>query len=84
MRDIKINDDPIERVRIDPSDNKGVFKFYDIGVVYNSCSLKDYCNPNPCQNGAKCNQTEDNVMCDCHDTLYEGSTCHRRKELIHY
>lgn len=84
MRDIKINDDPMERVRVDPPNNEPVFKFYDIGVVYNSCSLKDYCNPNPCQNGAKCNQTEDNVMCDCHDTLYEGSTCHRRKELILY
>lgn len=76
MRDIKINDDVLERVRVSKNANE-YFPLADIGVLYNQCSLKDYCNPNPCQNGGKCNQTEDNIVCDCRDTLYEGSTCHR-------
>ncbi|XP_012566541.2 contactin-associated protein like 5-3 [Hydra vulgaris] len=77
MRDIKINDDDIKSVRKDLKDTKHFFTYNDEGVVYNSCTLKDYCNPNPCQNGASCNQTEDNIKCDCQNTLYEGSTCHR-------
>ena len=79
MRDVKINDDDIRNVRQDLKDSNLIFTYHDVGVVYNSCSLKDYCNPNPCQHGSKCNQTEDNLVCDCHNTLYEGSTCHRRK-----
>ena len=79
MRDVKINDDDIKSVRRDLKDTKQFFTYEDAGVIYNSCSLRDYCNPNPCQNGAKCNQTEDNIVCDCSNTLYEGSTCHRRK-----
>ena len=55
------------------------FSVYDIGVQYGGCSLKDYCSPNPCQHGGRCNQTEDNIVCNCRDTLYEGSTCHRGK-----
>ncbi|XP_065666075.1 contactin-associated protein-like 2 isoform X1 [Hydra vulgaris] len=77
MRDIKINDDDIKSVRRDLKDTKQFFTYEDTGVIYNSCSLKDYCSPNPCQHGASCNQTEDNIKCDCHNTLYEGSTCHR-------
>ncbi|XP_065666081.1 contactin-associated protein like 5-3 isoform X2 [Hydra vulgaris] len=77
MRDVKINDDDIKKVRRDLNDPKMFFTYDDTGVVYDSCSLKDYCNPNPCQHGSKCNQTSDNVVCDCHNTLYEGSTCNR-------
>ena len=77
MRDIKVNDDDIHKVRKDLKSTTEFFNIYDIGVVYNSCSLKDYCNPNPCQHGSKCNQTEDNIVCDCRETLYDGSTCHR-------
>ena len=79
MRDVKINDDDIKSVRRDLKDTKQFFTYEDAGVIYNSCSLRDYCNPNPCQNGASCNQTEDDIKCDCQNTLYEGSTCHRRK-----
>ena len=77
MREIKINDQPVEKVQKNPKIADQFFTIHDIGVVHNSCSLKDYCNPNPCYNGGKCNQTEDNIVCDCRDTLYEGSTCHR-------
>jgi len=79
MRDIKINDYDLYSVPKTPERLDDVYKVSDIGVVKNSCSLKDYCNPNPCMNGGKCNQTEDNVVCNCKSTLYEGSTCHRRK-----
>lgn len=79
MRDIKINNNELYSVPKNPDRTNDVFKVSDIGVVMNACSLKDYCNPNPCQNGGKCNQTEDNVVCNCKGTLYEGSTCHRRK-----
>ena len=79
MRDILINDQDIYKLQRSEEKPNDYFKVSDIGVVHNFCSLKDYCNPNPCQNGGKCNQTEDNVVCDCRTTLYEGSTCHRRK-----
>ena len=84
MRDIKINNYDLYRVPKTPDRPNDVYKVSDIGVRKNSCSLKDYCNPNPCQNGGKCNQTEDNVVCNCKGTLYEGSTCHRRKFSIKY
>ncbi|XP_066924868.1 EGF and laminin G domain-containing protein-like [Clytia hemisphaerica] len=77
MRDIKINNYELYRVPKKADNLNDVFRISDIGVVKNYCSLKDYCNPNPCQNGGKCNQTEDNIVCDCRGTLYEGSTCHR-------
>jgi len=77
MKDIKINSDPVHKIRRDPKKNDEFFTINDIGVVHNQCSLKDYCNPNPCQNGGRCNQTEDNIVCACEGTLYEGSTCHR-------
>ena len=86
MRDIKINNDPIKQVRLDALTAKKLGKKYfnvsDVGVVEGQCSLKDYCTPNPCQNGGKCNQTEDNIVCDCKNTLYEGSTCHRGMSCI--
>ena len=77
MRDLKINNDPIEKIRMNPKKSNEYFRIEDVGVVHGQCSLKDYCTPNPCQNGGKCNQTEDNIVCDCKNTLYEGSTCHR-------
>lgn len=79
MRDIFINDQDIYRLPRTTESTNDYFRVSDIGVIHNACSLKDYCNPNPCQNGGKCNQTEDNIVCDCKGTLYEGSTCHRRK-----
>ena len=79
MRDILINDNDIMKVVRDPKVSNEYFTVSDIGVIHNSCSLKDYCNPNPCKNGGKCNQTDDNIVCDCRNTLYEGSTCHRGK-----
>ena len=75
MREIQINDQSVDKVATNVADK--FFTVNDVGVVHNFCSLKDYCNPNPCSNGGKCNQTEDNIVCDCRDTLYEGSTCHR-------
>lgn len=78
MRDIMINGFDLYNVPKTQEREDDVFKVSDIGVVKNSCSLKDYCNPNPCMNGGKCNQTEDNIVCNCKSTLYEGSTCHRR------
>ena len=82
MRDIKINDQKIHEVRRSVTDNAAIpnyFNVSDIGVAYNVCSIRDFCNPNPCQNGGKCNQTDDNFVCNCVGTLYEGSTCHRRE-----
>ena len=82
MRDIKINDDDIQKVRRSLTDNTATpnyFNVSDVGVRYNVCSIRDFCNPNPCQNGGKCNQTDDNFVCNCVGTLYEGSTCHRRE-----
>lgn len=79
LNDVRINDQPIHQVETNEA-NK-FFTIYDIGVVHNACSLKDYCNPNPCKNGGKCNQTEDNIVCNCRDTLYEGSTCHRGMDI---
>jgi len=80
MRDIKINDDEINRVRRSLTENQEqYFNVSDVGVVYDYCSVRDFCNPNPCQNSGKCNQTDDNFICNCEGTLYEGSTCHRRK-----
>ena len=77
LRDVLINDQPVYKVQKSANIANGFFKTNNVGVVHNFCSLKDYCNPNPCSNGGKCNQTEDNIVCDCRDTLYEGSTCHR-------
>lgn len=79
MRDILVNDQEIHKIRRNPEVANDFFQINDVGVIYNSCSLKDYCNPNPCMNGGKCNQTDDNIVCNCKGTLYEGSTCHRRK-----
>lgn len=79
FRDLEVNDESVRKIRRSKSATSGFFKIYDVGVVHNFCSLKDYCNPNPCLNGGKCNQTEDNIVCDCRDTLYEGSTCHRAR-----
>eukprot|EP00794_Sanderia_malayensis_P003718 gene3718-4238_t len=50
-------------------------KLQKVAVMLGKCNLNDYCTPNPCINGGKCNQTDTNFRCDCRHTPYTGSCC---------
>lgn len=50
-------------------------KLQKVSVLMGKCSLKDFCTPNPCINGGKCNQTDTIFRCDCRHTPYKGSCC---------
>eukprot|EP00794_Sanderia_malayensis_P003719 gene3719-4239_t len=52
-------------------------KLQKVAVMLGKCNLKDYCTPNPCINGGKCNQTDTNFRCDCRHTPYTGSCCNQ-------
>jgi len=83
MRNVMVNNKKIyeyesKKVNKDTGEETVTPGFANVGVM-EGCSLKDYCTPNPCQNGGRCNQTEDNIVCDCRNTLYEASTCNRAR-----
>ena len=46
-----------------------------VSIIMGKCNLKDFCTPNPCINGGKCNQTDTFFRCDCRHIGYKGSCC---------
>ncbi|KAK3867350.1 hypothetical protein Pcinc_027182, partial [Petrolisthes cinctipes] len=45
-------------------------------VIYDNCQVLRPCErPGACEHGAKCNETEEGVRCDCSGTGYTGSKC---------
>ncbi|XP_033624263.1 neurexin-4-like [Asterias rubens] len=45
------------------------------GVDIDTCSLVDWCSPNPCANGGTCETDWDTFTCKCIGTGYTGTTC---------
>lgn len=54
----------------------------NFGAINGSCSLQDRCDPNPCEHNGICSQDYNTFNCDCSETGYEGSVCHRSKYLV--
>ena len=54
-------------------------KMANVATIFGRCALKDFCTPNPCINGGKCNQTDTNFLCECRHTAYTGSCCQKCK-----
>lgn len=46
------------------------------GVTIGTCSIRDRCTPNPCENNGVCYQTWSTFSCDCDKTGYRGAVCH--------
>ncbi|KAK7575553.1 hypothetical protein V9T40_011839 [Parthenolecanium corni] len=53
--------------------------FLDNQIVFNACQMTDKCNPNPCDHGGICRQSTTDFVCDCSNTDYVGSVCHKSK-----
>lgn len=51
--------------------------FLDNQIVFNACQMTDKCNPNPCDHGGICRQSTTDFVCDCSNTDYVGSVCHK-------
>ena len=56
----------------------------NIATMFGKCNLKDFCTPNPCLHGGKCNQTDSNFLCECRHTPYTGSCCTECKYIFNY
>ncbi len=54
-------------------------KLQKVAVMMGKCPLKDFCTPNPCIEGGKCNQTDTIFRCDCRHTPYTGTCCSQCK-----
>ena len=50
------------------------------GVSIGISQMKDYCYPNPCQNGARCMQSHNGSHCNCSETGFDGPTCSTRSK----
>ena len=57
-------------------------KLQKVSVLMGKCNLKDFCTPNPCMNGGKCNQTDTIFRCDCRHIPYKGSACSHCKYFL--
>lgn len=51
--------------------------FFENQIVLGACQVTDRCNPNPCEHGGKCSQSWTDFECDCSNTNYVGSICHK-------